>query len=256
MSLASRFAVSVIALFAVGVLAAGCTASTGGAVPSDSATPGSSAEPAPTTGESVPPAPLDDDFNDVEAAWLDDGRMVAVVTWGSSSCVPTATDITADGQTVTVTLSEEYGDQICTADLAPRASLVALPAGIDPTRDIDLIVTRSDRTDDVDLDGAPALTGVPGESTDFTPSAGWFDDGYLVLLTWGSSTCPPIIDDIAVAGAAGTVTFRTEDRPCTKDMAPRLIELHLGELDDDADDDFMLTLVGDGLDATVPVIDG
>ena len=194
--------------------------------------------------------------DDFEAAWLDDGRMVAVVTWGSSSCVPTAGGITADGQRVTVALDTGDPDAACTEDLVPRASLVALPAGVDPTRDIELIVTLGDVTDDVDLDGNPALTGVPGESTDYTPSAGWFDDDALVLLTWGSSTCPPIIDDITAAGAAGTLTFRTGQGGCTMDMVPRLTVVHFDELDDDADDDFVLTLVGDGLDATVQVIDG
>ena len=47
---------------------------------------------------------------------------------------------------------------------------------------------------DTDLAGVPGLGG-PGSETDFEPSAGWTDqDGMFVLLTWGSSTCPPVVD--------------------------------------------------------------
>ena len=243
MSSSLRLAISASALLAAALLVVGCTS-----------TPGSTP---PTSGVDDTSTAPDDGFDiggDLEAAWLDDGRMFAVVTWGSSSCIPTTTDVTADGQTVTVTLSEGEADQACTADLAPRASLVALPEGVDPTQDVELIVSLGSATDDVDLDGNSALTGIPGESTDYAPSAGWFDDGALVLLTWGSSTCPPMVDSIEASGDAGTVAFVTEDRVCTMDMAPRATIIDFGDqVDDDAEDGFVLTLVGDNLDATVDV---
>lgn len=190
--------------------------------------------------------------------------MFAVVTWGSSSCVPTVGAVTANGQTVSVELDDGDEDQACTEDLGPRASLGALPEGVDPTQDVELVVTLGDVTDDVDLDGNPAFTAnAPG--TD--PSAGWFDDGSLVLLTWGSSTCTPIVEDVESSGRTGTVTFTTEDRVCTMDMAPRATIISFGDLDGDVDDDdsddddqdgdaFALTLVGDGLDATISVVEG
>ena len=46
----------------------------------------------------------------------------------------------------------------------------ALPAGVDPTKDVDFIVTLGDVTEDVELDGNASLTGTPGEATDYTAS--------------------------------------------------------------------------------------
>lgn len=200
----------------------------------------------------------------MEATWLDNGRMFAVVTWGSSTCLPTADTVTANGQTVTVKLSESDGDGdddalACTSDLAPRASLGVLPEGVDPTKDVELIVTLGDVTDDIDLDGNPSFTS-HAESNE--PSAGWFDDDSLVLLTWGSSMCLPVVEDVQASGQTGTVTFATEDRVCTMDMVPRATIISFPDLIDDADDDdagdddaFTLTLVGGNLDGTVTVIE-
>ncbi|WEK62041.1 MAG: hypothetical protein P0Y60_04590 [Candidatus Microbacterium colombiense] len=241
MTSSSRVLVSVLGVFAAALLVAGCTAGPGSQTPTSS------------------PAPSDagaDDTNDVEGALLDDGRMFAVVTWGSSTCVPQVDQVSASGQTVTVTLVDPTSDdaeKACTADLAPRASIGALPEGVDPTADITLQVTYGDVVDDVDLDGDAAATGTPGTSTEYQPSAGWFDDGSLVLLTWGSSSCAPVVESLEGSGNAGTVTFVTDaDQVCTMDMAPRATIVSFG---DDAveDDGFVLTLVGGGLDGTVSV---
>lgn len=199
--------------------------------------------------------PSTSDF-ELDAAWLDSGRMVAVVTYGSSSCVPIAEDISAAGQSVRVVLNEGDPNQPCTSDLAARASLVPLPEGVDPTQDIELVVTLGEVTDTTDLDGNPALTGAPASPTGYESTAGWFDDASLVLLTWGSSSCPPIVESVEVNGNAGTITFATEDRMCTMDMAPRLTLVHFDELDEDAKDDFTLTLVGDNLDGELTVYNG
>lgn len=233
-----RLTTSAAALFAV--LLSGCA----DAVPADSPDPGS------TTPASAAELEL-------EAAWLDDGRMVGVVTWGSSSCVPTAAEVSADGQTVSVLLDEGDPDQACTADLAPRATVVALPEGVDPTSDIELVVTLRDSTAETDLDGNAALTGVPGEPTEYSNTAGWFDDSALVLLTWGSSSCPPIVESAEAEGSAGTITFKEEEgRQCTMDMAPRVTVVDFGAFEADDDAPFVLTLVGDGLDATLEVVEG
>ena len=71
-----------------------------------------------------------------EAAWLDDGRAVGIVTWGSSSRVPTAVAGYADG-VLEVTLFDAEAE-ICTADLAPRVSHVALPDGVDRSHDLEI----------------------------------------------------------------------------------------------------------------------
>ncbi|MGH3689280.1 MAG: hypothetical protein ACRDT7_03910 [Microbacterium sp.] len=232
--------VSVVGLVAAALLVAGCTSAPGSETPSSS--------PAPSAGNV-------DDQNDVDAALLDEGRMFAVITWGSSTCVPQVDQVAGKGQAVSVSLVDPDGtDKACTADFVPRASIGALPEGVDPTADITLNVTYGDIADDVELDGDPAATGTPGTSTEYLPSAGWFEDGDLVLLTWGSSSCPPVVESLEGAGNAGTATFVTDaNQVCTMDMAPRATMLAFG--DDAVEDDgpFTLTLVGGGLDGTVEV---
>ncbi|WP_029263731.1 MULTISPECIES: hypothetical protein [unclassified Microbacterium] len=241
MTSALRPLASVVGLVAAALLVAGCTAGPGSDAPSSS--------PAPDTGDV-------DDQNDFEGALLDDGRMFAVITVGSSTCVPQVDQVTAEGQTVTVTLVDPEGEspKPCTKDLAPRASLGALPEGVDPKSDITLNVTYGDLTDDVDIDGDPAATGTPGSTTEFQPSAAWLDDDGLVLLTWGSSSCLPQIESLEGAGNTGTAYFVTdENQVCTMDMAPRATLLAFGEDTVDDDGTFTLTLVGGGLDGTVEV---
>lgn len=253
MTTPSRLVLAASTLFAAALLVAGCAGSPGATPPTSSATPDDSA--------SAPAPPAEDD---IEAAWLDDGRMFAIVTWGSSTCVPVVDEVTADGQKVTVSLvdppSSDGEEKACTADLAARASVGGIPEGVDPTKDVEFVVTVGDVTDDVDLDGNSALTGTPGSSTEYAPSAGWFDDDGAVLLTWGSSTCPPIVESVEEQQGGATVTFATEDGVCTMDMVPRATVLGFGDDDgddDDADDgEFVLTLVGGNLDGTVSVIKG
>lgn len=243
-----RLVLAASTALAAALLVAGCASSPGSPAPTSSAT---------TDGSGSSAAPTDDD--DVEAAWLDDGRMFAIVTWGSSTCVPIVDEVTGDGQTVTVSLadppSSDGAEKACTSDLAPRASVGAVPEGVDPTQDVEFIVTVGDVTDDVDLDGNPALKAAPGSSTDYAPSAGWFDDEGAVLLTWGSSTCIPVVENVEEQAGGATVTFATQDGACTMDMVPRATVLGFGDDGDDSDDDdeFVLTLVGDNLDATVTV---
>lgn len=240
-----RILTSVAGVFAAALLVAGCTAGPGSESPTSS--PASSADSADNS----------DDANDVEGTLLDDGRMFAVVTWGSSTCVPQVDQVAGSGQNVTVTLVDPEGDdgaeKACTADMAPRASVGALPEGVDPTSDVTLTVTYGDLVEDLDLDGNAAFAGTPGESTEFQPSAGWFDDSNLVLLTWGSSSCPPVVESLEGSGSAGTVTFVTDDdKACTMDMAPRATIVSFGE-DAIDDDGFTLTLKGGGLEGTVAV---
>lgn len=248
MATPSRLVLAASTLCAAALLVAGCAGSPEATPPTSSATPDDSGS------ASAPP-----DGDDIEAAWLDDGRMFAIVTWGSSTCVPVVDEVTAEGQKVTVSLvdppSTDGEEKACTSDLAPRASVGGLPEGVDPTKDVELMVTVGDVTDDVDLDGNLALTGIPGTSTEFAPSAGWFDDEGVVLLTWGSSTCPPIIEGIEEQTGGATVTFATEDGMCTMDMAPRATVLGFSD-DGDDDDEFTLTLVGGDLDGTVSVLKG
>lgn len=194
---------------------------------------------------------------DVDAAWLDGGRMIGVVTQGSSSCAPLAQDVAleADG-TLAVVLDDTQGDQACTRDMAPRVTLVTLPDGVDPQRDLTVVVTGEGYVGDTDLDGVPGLDPAVGVD-EYAPSAGWTDeDGEFIILTWGSSSCPDVIESSEVTGEdAVTVTFATApaDQVCTMDMGPRALLAFADGLDDDAN--AALTLVsGDGAETTLRIL--
>ncbi len=229
------------ALAASALLIAGCAAGPG----SD---PSSTAEP--------PPVEQPDAEYELGAAWLDDGRMFAVVTWGSSTCVPVVETVEADGQRVTVTFAEDEEVRACTMDYVPRASVAGLPEGVDPTEDVHITLVdpiAPDATPSIELDGNDDLGGRGGQPTDYEPSAGWFGDNGVVLLTWGSSSCPPVIEDIASGDDGPVITIKDETGACTADMAPRLT---IVGFDGSPDDDTVLTLNGGGFDgARVPVLE-
>jgi hypothetical protein len=143
-----------------------------------------------------------------------------------------------------VTLVEPDADTACTSDLVPRVTLVEVPEGVDPSQDLAITVTGDGFAGSTDLEGVEGLTG--GGMTDYLPSAGWTDtDGQFVLLTWGSSSCVPVISDVAASGPAEvTVTFETPaaDQVCTMDMAPRATVAVVEGLEEDSD--VSLVLVG------------
>lgn len=237
---------SLAALAGASLLLAGVLTACATAAPGSPETP----TPLPSDDASAPATPTD---VDLDAAWLDSGRSVALVTQGSSTCVPFASDVRlGDNGVLEVTL-EETADQPCTRDLVDRATVVGLPDGIDPTRELDIVVTGAYRGD-TDLDG---LSGPIPQTEEYAPSAGWVDDDLIVLLTWGSSGCPPVVEnvDTSVENEV-SVTFvePAADRVCTTDMAPRATLIALA--DDDHDDDATtLVLSGDTFDGTrVPVL--
>ena len=68
-------------------------------------------------------------------AWVDDGRYLAVVTFGSSSCPsgPDGVEVTGD-QEVEIALRERFPDrEVCTADMSGFVTVVELPDGVSPT---------------------------------------------------------------------------------------------------------------------------
>ncbi|MFB8146018.1 hypothetical protein ACFC1W_04655 [Microbacterium sp. NPDC056003] len=200
---------------------------------------------ATTSGGTAPTAPSDtsstdgDDANEQEvgAAWLDGGRLIGIVTQGSSTCIPTAEEATYEDGVMKVTLVDVEGDTACTADLAPRVSLVGVPEDVDPTQDLEIEVTGDGWAGDTELGGVADLGG--GGETDYLPSAGWTDvDGQFVVLTWGSSSCAPVVENTEATSATEiTVTFATPpaDQVCTMDMAPRGVVTSVLEAEDDAD---------------------
>lgn len=80
---------------------------------------------------------------------------------------------------------------------------------------------------------------VAGGSTDYLPSAGWTGaDGQFVILSWGSSSCAPLIETVAATTPTEVlVTFAepAEDQVCTMDMAPRAALAYVADTDDDAE---------------------
>lgn len=225
-------------LVALAALLAGCATTSGGTTPT----------PEPTT--TVAPDP------DLGAAWLDDGRMIGLVTLGSSSCPPIADTTEFFDGVLQVELALPDGDQPCTADLAPRVTLVGVPEGVDPAEALPIQVTGEDYVGEVELAGVEGLAG-PGGSTDYLPSAGWATvPGQFVILTWGSSTCVPVIEDVAATGAAEvTVTFQTppEDQACTMDMAPRAAVAYIDGLEEDSGVEAVLTGSPEFPDVRVPI---
>lgn len=232
-------------LLAAGILTACATSAGSGSTPSGS----SPSAPSATDG------PAQD--AEVSAAWLDGGRMVGVVTLGSSTCVPTAGDVAYADGVLEVELVEPDGAAVCTRDLVPRATIVALPEGIDPTQELEVRVTGDGYASSTDLDGVAGLD--PSGETDYLPSAGWADDGQFVVLSWGSSTCVPTLASADVSSPTEvTVTFATPpaDQVCTMDMAPRGVVAQVPDdsaLDDDAEVFAVLT-GGEFDNVRVPII--
>lgn len=178
-------------------------------------------------------APSDSADLDLGAGWVDGGRMIAVTTWGSSSCVPVAESAELNGGVLAVTLTDAAGGEspaACTMDNVQRATIVGLPAGVDPSQDLSLEVQYTATAGAASGSGKITLAGVaglavPSGETDYLPSAGWVgDDGTFALVTWGSSSCAPQVSDVQESSATEvTVSFADPpaDRVCTMDIAPR-----------------------------------
>ncbi len=211
---------SLLGLLGAGLIVVG--AMTGCA--SGAASAPSSAPPTqPDATASAEPSP-------VEAGWLNGGGSIALVTWGSSSCVVQVTEepAVADG-VLTVDLADRPGTE-CTRDMVPRPTLVSLPEGIDATADLEISVTGV-VTGKTTLPGlADAVT--PPSATDFAPSAGWIGDSLVAILTYGSSSCPPSVETVAAQGDSIAVGFATPpaDQVCTLDIAPRVSLADVSEL--------------------------
>lgn len=238
----SRHRPTLIAALGAGLLAAGvltgCATGTASA-PEDTA---ASMTPTPDAAASVSPG-------EVEAAWLDAGRSIAVVTRGSSTCVPVVDGgPRVDSDVLTVTLGESARTD-CTRDMASRATLVGLPTGVDPTRSLEVIV---EGVAEGRATLAP-LADAPSDVTEFSPSAGWVDARSIAIVTYGSSGCPPTVESVTTTGSDIAVQFATPpaEQVCTMDIAPRVTLADLG--DQAPEGDASVVLSGGGVDATDPI---
>jgi len=71
------------------------------------------------------------------AAWQGDGAQLAIVTWGSSSCLPYVNTIAVGGgNSLTVDIQDAGG--VCTADFGPRTTIINVPSAIDRSRETHL----------------------------------------------------------------------------------------------------------------------
>ncbi len=196
---------------------------------------------------------------DPTGAWINNGRGIALVSWGSSStaCTPAATDITADGQKITVKLAEPRADAMCTRDFVPRASYIEVPEGVDVAEDVKVSFSGAELDGEFTLAGSSEVAKAreeAGDSLGGDASAGWFAPNGIVLLTWGSSSCPPIVSDIVERAEGATVEFKTDDSLiCTLDLAPRLTMIGLADPVENQQG-YTLTLQGGNLDGKVAVL--
>lgn len=156
----------------------------------------------------------------LDAAWLDGGRMVGLITMGSSTCVPTAEGAYADS-VLQVTLTDD-AEGACTSDIAPRVSLVSLPEDVDPSENLAIEVSGAGFGGEITL---PGVDGLAFESaSEQAPSAGWTTtEGSLIVLLWGSSDCPELVTGIEVTSetaATASLSGVPADKACTADYVP------------------------------------
>ncbi|WP_295839251.1 hypothetical protein [uncultured Microbacterium sp.] len=230
-------------LTALGLLGAGLLAA--GALAGCASVASSSPDPSTPVPDATDTAPA----TEVGAAWLDAGRAIAVVTYGSSSCVPVvAGEPRAEDGTLTVELADPQNDA-CTRDMAPRATLVPLPAGVDASQALDVSVTGA-------AEGRTRLAGLaaaPASSDDMVPSAGWVGASTVAIVTYGSSSCVPRVESATVDGAQIAVRFAAPpaDQVCTMDYAPRVTLADVeGEV---AEGEATVTLSGGGVTDAGPL---
>ncbi len=183
------------------------------------------------------PEPTEESVNAPElgVAWLNGGTAIALETFGSGTrgCWPLISDVTADGNTVTVEVAPPE-DTICTMDYRAQHTYVELPEGVDSSSDVTVVVRF------LSQDGAEFTAGVlPGSTdlgpTDQAPSAGWLNRTTLALVTFGSSSadCWPTPTDAATDGANGELLVQfaepTAAMACTSDLVPQLQAIYVPE---------------------------
>lgn len=191
----------------------------------------------------------------IGAAWLAGGTSVAVITEGSSTCVPTASDATSTSGVLDVTLTDPEGNTACTRDFVQRVTIVETPDGVDPLKPLLVTVNYHDAQGETQL---AALTSTEQPNADDgTPSAGWVDDATVALLTYGSSSraCYPQPEEITVSGEVITVSMAspTANTVCTLDFARQGTLIHVDSVGGNEVATLMLT--GHGFDnVEVPII--
>ena len=199
------------------------------------------------------PGPGDDRFDLGPAGWLADDRATfTIVTFGSSSCPYIATSVEVlDRGLLAISFAQEPAEA-CTDDLAARTHVFATPEGVGrDALEAELTLTAN-AFGDVEAEvvrvqlwpvpgaegGDPPVESIAVETVRGTPTsiqlpddaletgdplAYWAEGrSQLLVVTWGSSGCPPVPRSIEVVDptllrldfAAHPADF------CTADFAP------------------------------------
>lgn len=209
--------------------------------------------PQPPAATPVAPMPEVQPVDDVDiaAAWLGEG-LIGVVTYGSSTCLPTFDEATLDGDVLTVRLDDDT-DRPCTMDYVPRVTLVPVEDA-DSAQDLTVVIGGPLYTGEVEL---PGVADLP-DDTAGTALAGWTQTpGMFVFVTMGSSSCVPMISDVAATGAAEvTVTFAEPEANavCTMDLAPRAQVVVVEGLEQTSGVELVLTGTAEFDDVRLPIV--
>lgn len=202
------------------------------------------AEPSATPSPSDNTSDAQNTF-DLEAAWLSGGDSIVLVTRGSSNCLPSVTEVSASGTSqLKVTLEPAAEDLACLRDFVPQFNVIEAPSDLDRSAPITLKVEYLDAIATAEL---AAVSDYTSGTLELTDSAGWASDTSIVLVTYGSSSCVPMLES-AARDAEGNVVVNFADlateQACTADLAPRFTFIE--GIESGKTDGVNLILNGDG----------
>lgn len=205
--------------------------------------------PAPTPTETATEEPTQ--APELGVAWVDGGNAFALRTYGSGSrnCYPNIGDVAVNGSEITVRIDPLVADQMCTMDYRSQLSLIDA-AGVDAKSDVTVNVEFTDLGETFEAGVLPAIEVVSPAPQG--PSAGWFDQHTIALLTYGTGTveCWPIVKDVIARDTDTVIEFElpTYAGACTADYAPQLHEVYIDDTTINSETAGNLVLNGAGFD--------
>lgn len=199
------------------------------------------------------PGPGDEDFDFRTVGWLaEDRETFTIVTFGSSSCPYVATSVeTVDPSLLAISFAQEPAEA-CTDDLAARTHVFATPEGVgrdaleaeltlsaNAFGDVEAQVVRvqlwpvpgagggDSAPESIALEtvrGTPESIQLPDDALETGDPLAYWAEGRarLLVVTWGSSGCPPVPQSLEVVDPT-TLTLDFAPHPaefCTADFAP------------------------------------
>lgn len=185
-----------------------------------------------------PKESADDQAPDLAVAWVAGGTAIALQTHGSSTrdCYPQVSDVQVSGSDLTVNITPPK-QVVCTRDYVPQLTYVDLGGlNVDTSKDLAVKVKFTEKGGGTfNANSLPAITVFSSGQMD-GPSAGWFLDGSLALVTWGSGTvaCWPVVAQVAKSASDDTaleVKFAEPEGQlaCTADLRAQLTQVYAGD---------------------------